>query len=614
MMSFFSRRSELVSTIFTSLSALPNSYKKKIKRVAVIQIALGLLDLLGIAIIGATASLAIAGINSKSPSNAVDNVLRFFNITSLSFQKQTAVLAIIALTIFISRTIFSVIFVRRTFYFLGRCGAEVAADLLRKILARPLSEIGRNSSQQYVYSLSSGVETLTLRIIGSSITLLADTTLLFFLLVALLWVDLSMTVLAVFVIGVASWTLHRLTNSKSRTLGATYSEIDISSRESLMDVLHLFREISSKGRTSFYENEFLKSRKIVSGAHAEYNFIPYMGKYVIETSVIIAAVVLAGAQFLLTDAANAITTLSIFMAAGSRLTPAILRIQQGVISLKNSSGIAASTLNLINEFQTPVSLNEEIKRFSNVHPGFIPKIELRNVSFRYPLSNTRTIEDISLTINSGETIALVGPSGSGKTTLVDLMMGLLLPDSGQITVSQSAPNEAISRWPGAIGYVPQEIYLSNASVAQNVAIGFPLSEIEQENIWQALEKAQISKFVSSLEYGLSTDLGDRGVKLSGGQKQRIGIARALLTNPKILFLDEATSALDIQTEHEVSEAINRLRGEVTLVYIAHRLSTAKRADRVIYLSAGKVIAEGTFEEVKTAVPDFQKQLEIMDLS
>jgi len=609
----FLGKSELLKVVKSSFALLGGRDQRKIKQVAAAQILLSFLDLLGIALIGLVASLAVTGINSKTPGGTVERFLGALKLDSLSFQSQTAILATLALAVFIIRTLLSMFFIRKTLFFLGRCGAEIAANLFGKVLARPLTGLGKYSSQQYIYSLTAGVETLTLRIIGSTVSLVADSALLIIVLAALVYANLPMTIVATLVVGAMSWVLHRLTTAKSKALGATYAGLDISSRESLVDAFTAFREIASRGRFAHFESEFRKSRGKVSGALAEYNFMPYIGKYVIETSIIIAAFTVAGAQFLFTDAIDAITTISIFMAAGSRLAPAVLRIQQGIVSLNNSWGIAGSTLALIDDVKDFKSIDDEVKKFSELHLGFNPKIDLDNVAFCYPLSNTQTLERTNLVINPGESIALVGPSGSGKTTLIDLMMGLLIPESGEITISGVSPNEAISKWPGAIGYVPQEIYISNATVAANVALGFPVDEVQEVNIWQALEKAQIADFIASLDDGLSTNLGDRGVKLSGGEKQRLGIARALLTKPKVLFLDEATSALDSQTEYKVSEAINVLKGEVTLICIAHRLSTAKRADRVIYLEAGKVIAQGSFEEVKSLIPDFQKQAELMDL-
>jgi ABC-type multidrug transport system fused ATPase/permease subunit len=587
--------------------------QRKIKLVAAGQTLLNFLDLLGIALIGLIASLAVTGINSKTPEGLVSNLLELLGLSSISFQWQAAILAFLALTVFITRTLISMFFIRKTLFFLGKCAAEIAADLFGKILARPLTELNKHSFQQYLYFLTTGIETLTTRIIGTSVTLVSDTTLLIIILVALFYVSLPMTIVAIILVGIMSWALHRLTTARAKFLGKTYSDLDIVSRESVVDALTAFKEISPKAGFAHYESEFRRSRSKVSRALAESTFMPYMGKYVIETSLMIVAFLVAGALFLFTDALNAITALSIFMAAGARLAPAVLRIQQGFVRLNNSWGIAGSTLALIDEVKSISSVVEEMKKFADSHLGFTPKIELNNVAFKYPLSNTQTLSSINILINSGESVALVGPSGSGKTSLCDLMMGLLIPDAGDISISGVRAKEAIAKWPGAIGYVPQDIYISNATVAQNIALGFPANEISEENIWQALKKAQIAEFISSLEDGLFTKLGDRGIKLSGGQRQRIGIARALLTKPKILFLDEATSALDSQTENEVAEAINALKGEVTLISIAHRLSTAKRADRVIYLEAGTVLAQGSFEEVKSSVPNFQKQAELMDL-
>jgi ABC-type multidrug transport system fused ATPase/permease subunit len=423
-----------------------------------------------------------------------------------------------------------------------------------------------------------------------------------------------MTIVTTFVVGAMAWILHRLTTNRSKVLGSKDAGLDIASRESLIDALTAFREISSKSRASHYQAKFAASRSEISKALAETAFMPYMGKYVIESAIMIAAFLVAGAQFVLTDAINAITTLSIFIAAGSRLAPAVLRFQQGVVGLNNSWGIAGSTLSLIEELKSAISPSGVIApRFSDSHESFVAGLTLKGVNFQYPLAKEPTLRDILLEVKPGESIALVGPSGSGKTTLIDLMLGLLIPESGSVFLSGVNPGQAISQWPGALGYVPQDIYISNATVGENVALGFSIEEIHESKIWSALEQAQLASFISTLDEGLATNLGDRGVKLSGGQKQRLGIARALLTKPRILFLDEATSALDSQTEHDVSEAINGLKGEVTLIFIAHRLSTAKRADRVIYISAGEILAQGSFDEVKRAVPDFQKQAELMDL-
>jgi ABC-type multidrug transport system fused ATPase/permease subunit len=197
--------------------------------------------------------------------------------------------------------------------------------------------------------------------------------------------------------------------------------------------------------------------------------------------------------------------------------------------------------------------------------------------------------------------------------LTDALLGVITPTDGAVLISGVKPAEAIQKWPGAIAYVPQDISISNGTIAQNVALGYELAEVDESNIWKALEIAQLAKHVRGLPEGLHSYVGEKGSKLSGGQRQRLGIARALLSNPKLLVLDEATSALDGKSELDVSDAIFALKGAMTVVLIAHRLSTVRQADLVVYLDQGNLIAAGTFEQVRIDVPDFDQQAKLMGL-
>jgi ABC-type multidrug transport system fused ATPase/permease subunit len=223
------------------------------------------------------------------------------------------------------------------------------------------------------------------------------------------------------------------------------------------------------------------------------------------------------------------------------------------------------------------------------------------------------LNGVSLTIKPGETIAIVGPSGAGKTSLVDTILGVLKPDSGVVTISRMPPQDAINYWPGAIAYVPQDVVISNKSFLENITLGYDKESLNESLVKEAVRIAQLHEFVKSLPQGMHTLVGERGSKVSGGQRQRIGIARALYTNPKLLVLDEATSSLDGQTEADISSSILELRGKVTIVIIAHRLSTVLNADRIYYLEDGKIAAQGTFSEVRRLVPDFDSQAKLMGL-
>jgi ABC-type multidrug transport system fused ATPase/permease subunit len=241
------------------------------------------------------------------------------------------------------------------------------------------------------------------------------------------------------------------------------------------------------------------------------------------------------------------------------------------------------------------------------------KIQVNNLSFNYPESDKPAISNISFAINSGSTLAIIGSSGSGKTTLADCLLGLLEPTSGNIEIDKTAPEIYRTINSGAIAYVSQDVALVDGSIKQNVAFALPESEVIAEKIDIALKRAHIYDFVKGLPQGVETVVGERGTRLSGGQRQRIGIARALYSNPKILVLDEATSALDAEIESAITGMLKELHGQVTIISIAHRLSTVMHSDLVLFLRDGKLAGSGKFEDLVQQHPDLAHQAELLGI-
>jgi ATP-binding cassette subfamily C protein len=230
-------------------------------------------------------------------------------------------------------------------------------------------------------------------------------------------------------------------------------------------------------------------------------------------------------------------------------------------------------------------------------PSLTDRIRVDGVDFAYEGAEKPVLCDVRLDIRRGEAVGLVGPTGAGKTTLVDVILGLLSPTRGRVLIDGVDLLGREVGWRRQVGYIPQDIFLADVSVRENVAFGVPNDQIDDDAVWRALEKAQLAGFVRSLPEGLATGVGERGVRVSGGQRQRIGIARALYDDPQVLVMDEATSALDNETEQIVMAAIERLKGGRTLILIAHRLTTVESCDRVVLIRDGSIVAEGPPQEV-----------------
>jgi ATP-binding cassette subfamily C protein len=592
------------NTIIRSFRVLDLRERRKLKLVAIAQTALGFLDLVGVAVIGLIGSIAVTGIQSKTPNPNITKILTTLNISNLTLQRQVAILGGVAAIILVGRSLLTMFISRKILYFLSYKAAS-------ELLSRNITQVKRKSSQETLYAVTTGVQALMLNVAGTAISVFADVFLLALMSFGLFAFDPLMAISTFILFGTVAILLFSLTQRRVSKMGEFISKTSVDSNIRILEVVNAFKEIYVHNLQNSYASEISQTRYRLADTNAELGFIPNISKYVIEITMVVGGILFSAIEFLLHDSDKAISTLAIFLASASRIAPAILRLQSGFIAIKSNAGVAKSTLEMIDFFSPITTVSLEVTKFSPEYIDFQPNLSIRNISFTYSESSTETIKNLSIEVSAGQQIAIVGTSGSGKSTLIDLILGLRNSDQGEISISELRPTEAIKKWPGAISYVPQQVHISDSTILANVAFGYPESDLDLA--WEALEAAQLGDFVRSLSQGINAPVGENGNLLSGGERQRLGIARALYTRPRLLILDEATSSLDAQTEAAISLAIRKLRGKVTVLIVAHRLSSVIDSDKVIYIREGQVISEGSFEKVKAQVPDFDHQAKLMGL-
>lgn len=586
----------------------------------VIQMSTSLLDLVGVLLVGMVGALAVTTVQSQPPPAPISALAHFLGLGDLSEQSLVIVLAAAAALVFLTKSILSSYLTRRVFIFLANRQAMVSARLTRELLARPLTFVLKRSSQETAYALISGVSYATSQVLGQFVVACTEIALLMVLGVALLVVSPWTAIGAIIFFALIALSLQAIVGGRAARLGEVAVGADIASLNAIQEALSSYREITVSHRRELYVDRIQDLRWRAAKVSAELQFIGIFPKYIFESALVVGGFALAGVLFATQNSVAAVGTLALFLAAGSRVMPSILRLQGATLTLRGASGGAATAFELAADLGNPVTDTgsrpdpETIRHaIQQGHPGLSPSLGLSRVSFTYPGGDRPALQEVSLTAGAGQSVALVGRSGAGKSTLADIILGVLEPSEGSAHLGGKSPTDSVRLWPGGIAYVPQQVALANDTIRANVALGLPRAAIDDDMVWEALTRAHLADYVRSTDAELDSEIGERGVRLSGGQRQRLGIARALYTRPRLLVLDEATSALDAETERDISQMLDELEGDVTTVIIAHRLSTVQHVDLMLYLEEGRVVASGTFRELLDLVPALKRQADLMGL-
>lgn len=610
----------MLESIRGTLALLDPRSRRILWLLVLVQVLLAFLDMIGVLLFGVVAALSASAISGTEPA-LIGGLLERLGLNQTNEISLAITLAVIAGFIFVAKSIASFFLIRRAYRFLANRQAIISSRLASRLLSRPLLDVQRRSSQQTAYALVQGANAATIGVLGSAVVIASEVAVLVVLMLGLLVVDVVVALFTVLFFSLIGWAIYRILGNWARKLGQQLSITEIASITSAQNAVRTYREVSVTGRRGILIQQFEALRWRAARVQADIQIMGQVSKYIFEIALIVGAGLLAVSQFLTRDVVAAVAVIAVFLTAATRIMPSLLRLQAAVLAVRSSSGVAAPTLELAEEFPEaadaaildPVLRDKVVSGIREGYDDFLPEIELLNVTLSYPGADEPAVADTSLTVRPGDSLALVGPTGAGKSTVADVILGVLSPDQGSVTLSGIEPSSATQRWPGAIAYVPQDIVVLDGSIRDNVALGLPSEVVDDELAWEALERAHLADLVREERDGLDTVVGENGVRLSGGQRQRLGLARALYTRPRLIVLDEATSALDAETELAVSTALSELAGDVTLVIIAHRLATIRHCTSVAYIEKGVLRIQGTFDEVRESQPNFDRQAELLGL-
>ncbi|WP_460800583.1 ABC transporter ATP-binding protein [Microbacterium sp. GXF6406] len=520
-----------------------------------------------------------------------------------------AIIAVCALMIF--KGVASAIVLRWGSQRIAKYEVALGDRLFRSYLGAPWQErLTKNSSDMLRFT-DSGVDAAINSFLRPGATLLAEIVSLFAVVATLAIIQPVIAVVTVIYLLLLGALLYFWISRHARRAGEINLESTIRTSRLILEIVSALKEVTLRGKEETVAAVVGTSRTRSARARANTYFLGQLPRYVMESGVIGGFIVVGGAGYLLGGPEQAISAVAVFGLAGFRMAPSVSRFQTLM-----SQMLAASSYprRVVQELRQAEQMSIESAARHEAPLASEPRaLEFRNVSFSYSSGATPAIKNVSLTIPLGSSVAFVGASGSGKSTMIDLILGLLEPQSGEIWVDEVRLSDARRAWRQQTSYVPQEVAVFDSTVAQNVALTWS-DDFDRPRVIHALDQAQVLDIIESRDGGVDASVGERGLALSGGQRQRLGIARALYTNPMVLVMDEATSALDTQTEADVTAAIAAATGDRTLITVAHRLSTVRNADLVFFMRDGEVVHSGTFDEVVAAVPDFAKQAALAGLT
>jgi ABC-type multidrug transport system fused ATPase/permease subunit len=570
---------------------LPFKQQKKLLKITILLVIGVIFEMLGVGIILPILTLVI----NKDSLNNNSFLSKYKFLISEFNEKNILIFGFLFLVIFyLVKFFFTVYLNKLQSKFIYDVSKNLSSKLYRGYIYMDYDKFLEHNTSNLIHIII-GEVAMFATVCQSIMILLTELSIIIGVAAILIYIEPKGSLIVIAFMSSMAYIFYRVTKKRLIKSGDERQYFDQQLNKNLLQSLHGIKDVKIYNRQNYFVdifNDYLNKRTKVN---TYYNTLQQFPRPYLELLSILGITILVSIMsFQNKSLVIIISTVAVFITAAFRMIPSLNRIMSSTQNIKYANSVVNA---LYNELK---NLNYHIKNTDlqiNQTLDF-KKITITNISFQYINNKNFGLKDISITIEKGELIGIIGESGSGKSTFVDILMGLLIIQKGEILINnKNNLYDNLSLWRSNIGYVPQNIYLIDESIKRNIAFGIPDSEICPEKLLNALKLSQLDGFISNLHNGVETMVGDRGVKLSGGQRQRIGIARALYNNPTILILDEATSALDINTENEVMESINSLRGQLTMIIIAHRLTTVKKCDIIYQFRKGEIINKGKPEDI-----------------
>ncbi|TVQ48885.1 MAG: ABC transporter ATP-binding protein [Gloeocapsa sp. DLM2.Bin57] len=582
---------------FQKIFYILGNENKRIFLLLVVFIVSSIADFIGVAIIGPYTRM-VTEPETISSLQFLNNIFSFLNLQN--YNQKLIFLTVVVIAVLVTQVIILLSSQYVSLKISGYLQKKVVLRLFGDYVNVPYKFILSESSA----SLTNFIQESESSIRGNLIAILQiinNTFMLFAILFILVQTSPTLLVIIIGVLSIVFVVINRL-NNKVKQAGKVRVEERKKNISTINHTFGGFKETRVIGCESYFQSQVRQQYDKCINADVLVGIIQQVPGVIIKSSLVIALVIFIGISVtvLEQDVRELTPILGVFGVAGVRVSPAFNLILNSLTMIK-SQGYTLDVLYLkLKEIEKLTKEQKQGIENSETHKHLsssFDELSLVKVDYTYPGSEQPSLQDISFQLKKGESIGIIGKSGAGKTTLIDVILGLLQPDSGDLKVNGVSIYEDLRGWQDILGYIPQTIFLTEDTIEKNIAFGVPEKLIDRERIARVLKMTELEELVTSLPNGVKTQVGERGVRLSGGQRQRVGIARALYHQRQVLVLDEATSALDSQTESLITEAIKSLAGNQTLIIIAHRLSTIRHCDRICLLEKGRLVKIGSYDEV-----------------